>query len=55
MTASEAFDILVAVYVEFGHPPSLKDMLRFRAEHLPDSPPYRHPVIASVPELEDAE
>lgn len=55
MTPSEAFDIMLAVYIEYGHAPSLKDMQRFRAEHLPDSPPYRHPVIATAPEQQEVE
>jgi hypothetical protein len=55
VTPSEAFDILLAIYIEYGHPPSLKDMQRFRAEHLPDSPHYRHPIKATAPEQTEVE
>lgn len=55
MTASEAPDIMLAIYREFGVAPSLKDLQRFRDEHLPDSPPYRHPVVATAPEQQEVE
>lgn len=55
MTPSEALDVILAVYREYGVPPSLKDLQRFRDEHLPDSPPYRHPVVATPVETPEVE
>ncbi len=52
MTPTEALDILIAVYVEYGHPPSQKDLWRLR-ELLPDSMPYVHPLSPPVLMLEE--
>ena len=54
MTPHEQLDIFIAVLVEYGHPPTLKDLFRLR-ELMPDSPPYAHPIRVRAPEPEEVE
>ncbi len=54
MTPAEYLDILIAVLVEYEHPPTLKDLFRLR-ELMPDVAPYHHPIKVSAPETEEVE
>ncbi len=54
MTPTEYLDILIACYVEYEHPPTMKDMFRLR-ELFPDVAPYHHPIKVSAPETEEVE